>query len=79
MPEKKITQTEKLPPKHPRRGVGPPKEPPDSRAMTAEYMAALAGELSALAERQKFDTLAYLFSLARQEAENLAGHRENPR
>jgi hypothetical protein len=37
----------------------------------------MAGELSALAGRQKFDTLVYLFSLARREAENIAGRESD--
>jgi hypothetical protein len=73
-----MSQVGELPPKHPRRGTGPILEPPDSRVAAAEYLAAMAGELSALAGRQKFDTLVYLFSLARREAEIIAGRAENP-
>ena len=42
------------------------------RAATAAYVAAISGELAALAERQHLDMLHYLLEMVRLEAEDAA-------
>ena len=57
-------------------GQGPDQEPDLGRDETAsaaaEYIAALAGELSQLARRHGFDTLSQLLDMARLEADQAA-------
>jgi hypothetical protein len=72
-----MAQVAKMPAKTVRRTRAPLEDPPDSPRGTAQYIAAMAGELAALAGRQKFDSLAYIFNLARQEAESIAGRSDD--
>jgi hypothetical protein len=57
-------------------GQGPDQEPDFGRDETAsaaaEYIAALAGELSQLARRHGFDTLSQLLDMVRLEADQAA-------
>jgi hypothetical protein len=42
-----------------------------SAAQAADYIAELCGHLSAIARRQRLDTLVYLLEMARLESQNL--------
>jgi hypothetical protein len=45
---------------------------PNEREAAAAYVAALSGDLAAIARRHGLDTLGYILDLARLEAQNVA-------
>ncbi len=50
---------------------------PDDRLATANYVAALSGDLATLARHHGLPTLGYLLDVARLEAENVVRHTDN--